>query len=89
MEEFEQVLNNTKVKPIIFTGHYHVEKTISRNGVTAHITPSTFFQIKHDQEEFGVDHHNIGFRVIDLDTSVMMHRVEYLPGNLLSGEPIT
>lgn len=89
MEEFENVLEKSRVKPIIFSGHYHVEKTISRNGICAHITPSTFFQIKHDQTDFGVDHYNIGFRVIDLDTSVMLHRVEYLPGNLLSNESIT
>jgi Icc protein len=82
-ERFAKVLQDARVKPIIFTGHYHVEKTIVTEEAIVHITPSTFFQIKHDQPEFAVDHHNIAYRLIDLSTNSMMHRVEYLPGNLL------
>jgi Icc protein len=82
-EKFAEVLREVGVKPIIFTGHYHVEKTIVTEEAIVHITPSTFFQIKQDQPEFAVDHHNIAYRLIDLSIKSMMHRVEYLPGNLL------
>lgn len=82
-QRFADVLREAEVLPVIFTGHYHVEKTIITEESIVHITPSTFFQIKQDQPEFAVDHHEIAYRVIDLDTNSMMHRVEYLPGNLL------
>lgn len=81
-EAFTEVLEKAPVTPYIFSGHYHVEKTIATKHAVTFITPSTFFQIKHDQDEFGVDHHEIGFRVIDLGPEKMMHRVHYLPGNL-------
>ena len=81
-EVFAKVLEKAPSRPFIFSGHYHVEKTIATRHASTFITPSTFFQIKHDQDEFGVDHHEIGFRVIDLSSGKMMHRVHYLPGNL-------
>lgn len=81
-EDFAEVLKKAPARPYIFSGHYHVEKTIATRNALTFITPSTFFQIKHDQDDFAVDHHQIGFRVIDLSPAKMMHRVHYLPGNL-------
>ena len=68
----------------IFCGHYHVEKTLIYNNVTLMITPSCFFQIGQDQEDFSVDHHRIAYRNIILDKGVLQSTVHYLPGNKLS-----
>ncbi|MFK7806818.1 MAG: metallophosphoesterase [Saprospiraceae bacterium] len=65
----------------IFTGHYHVEKTLIHNNVTQMITPSCFFQIGQTLEEFSVDHHRIAYRIIEMENSVFSSSVQYLPGN--------
>lgn len=80
MDEFQSVLSESQQPVPIFCGHYHVEKTIHFDRASVHITPSTFFQIVHDQDEFGVDHKRIGFRIIDVAETIM-HRVEYFEGH--------
>ena len=64
----------------IFTGHYHVEKAIRKKNILVHITPSCFFQIGQESEEFQVDHYRIGLRVINWENGVMMNGVHYLNG---------
>lgn len=63
----------------IFTGHYHVEKTIRSKNIVVHITPSCFFQIDQHSEAFKVDHHRIGFREIIVQNGYLMNTVRYLP----------
>lgn len=65
----------------VFSGHYHVEKIIRQGNVVAHITPSCFFQIAQQSEEFQVDHYRIAFREIDWENGVIMNAVHYLEGN--------
>lgn len=62
----------------VFTGHYHVEKTIRKNNVVVHITPSCFFQIDQHSQEFKVDHHRIGLREIHWVDGTIMNTVKYL-----------
>ena len=62
----------------IFTGHYHVEKTICKKNVVVHITPSCFFQIDQHSEAFKVDHHRIGLREIFYEDGTIMSTVRYL-----------
>ena len=62
----------------IFTGHYHVEKTICKRNVVVHITPSCFFQIDQHSEKFKVDHHRIGLREISYENGSIMSTVRYL-----------
>jgi len=65
----------------IFTGHYHVEKmAVSKNGVLC-ITPSCFFQVDQNKEEFKVDHHRIAYRLIDLEKEVFKTSVHYIAGS--------
>lgn len=52
----------------IFTGHYHVEKTILQDNLRVFITPSCFVQIGQESATFQPDHYNIGYRVIDIDS---------------------
>ena len=64
----------------IFTGHYHVEKVIRKKNIVVHITPSCYFQIGQESEEFQVDHYRIGLREITWDNGVMMNSVHYFNG---------
>jgi Icc protein len=67
----------------IFTGHYHVEKTLRIKNVEVNITPSTFFQISQESVEFAVDHQRPGFRVIEKNGEVLGHYVVYFDLNTL------
>lgn len=62
----------------VFTGHYHVEKTIKKKNISVHITPSCFFQIDQTSEAFKVDHHRIGLREIFCNDGKIMSTVRYL-----------
>ncbi len=67
----------------VYCGHYHVEKLVAFHNVLAHITPSAYFQIDQFEEEFAVDHHNIGLRVIDIRPDQISSTVVYLEGKRL------
>lgn len=64
----------------VFSGHYHVEKTINRGNVTMQITPSCFVQIHQYQEQFVPDHHRIALRVITLREKEILSTVHYFDG---------
>jgi len=64
----------------VYSGHYHVEKTINRANVTVHITPSCFVQIDQYREDFQVDHHRIALRVITLQEKEILSTVHYFDG---------
>lgn len=57
----------------IFTGHYHVDKSIHYKNLNIHITPSTFFQIDWKEEDFKVDHHKCAYRHIIWDGESINH----------------
>lgn len=60
-----------------FSGHYHVDKIITKFNVTSYITPSCFFQIDQSSDSFKVDHYRVGFREIILNGSKLMNAVHY------------
>ncbi|MEQ8704251.1 MAG: metallophosphoesterase [Phaeodactylibacter sp.] len=62
----------------VFTGHYHVEKVVTKHNLTVYITPSCFFQIGQRSEAFEVDHYRIALRTIDWSNGLMMNAVHYL-----------
>ena len=62
----------------IFTGHYHVEKSLRWQNLDIHITPSCYFQIDWRQEHFAVDHHHIAYRYLEWDGKLLQHAVVYL-----------
>jgi len=67
----------------VFSGHYHVEKTIQKKNMLVQITPSSYFQIDQHKNEFQVDHYRIGFRIITLFDDYWYSTVQYLDGNKL------
>ena len=77
-EDIQEVLFDFPHEITVFTGHYHVEKTIRKRNVVVHITPSCFFQIDQRSKEFKVDHHRIGLREIRLMDGVILNTVKYL-----------
>jgi Icc protein len=62
----------------VFCGHYHVNKTVSVSNLHIHITPSCFFQIRSDIQEFGIDHYRIGYRRIIIEEGRLIHEVVWL-----------
>ena len=78
LDEVQEVLFNFPHEITVFTGHYHVEKTLREKNVTVHITPSCYFQIDQTSEAFKVDHHRIGFREIFCQNGTIRSTVRYL-----------
>lgn len=64
----------------IFTGHYHVEKTLRIKNLLIQITPSLFFQIDQKSDDFKVDHHHIALREIDIEKNHFTSRLKYFSG---------
>ena len=74
------IAKNKNIIPI-FSGHYHVEKTIVQNNAMLFITPSCFFQIDPLSKEFKVGHHRIGYRLIDLGINGFKCSMHYIAGS--------
>ncbi len=64
----------------IFTGHYHVDKTIRINNLFIQITPSLFFQIDQGSTDFKVDHHFIALREIVIENNHFSSTLKYFKG---------
>jgi Icc protein len=82
-EDLQQILLTHSDLIHIYCGHYHVEKLLSYYNLLVHITPSTYFQMNQFQEDFAIDHHRIGFRVIDLLPNQIRSTVVYADGACL------
>ncbi|KAA3622896.1 MAG: hypothetical protein DWQ02_25445 [Bacteroidetes bacterium] len=76
-EEIKQVLLGHNHNLTIFTGHYHVERTVRFKNLEINITPSTYFQISQETVEFSVDHKKPGFRIIEKAGESLSHHVVY------------
>ena len=62
----------------IFTGHYHLERTIAKGNITTYISPSTYLQIHPDYEDFRIFHDRIGYREIMWTEQTLVTNVNYL-----------
>ncbi|HMQ07753.1 MAG TPA: metallophosphoesterase [Saprospiraceae bacterium] len=62
----------------LFTGHYHVEKTIFLHNVECFITPSCFVQIDYRFDEFQPEHYMPSFRNVWIDDGYFSTSVHYL-----------
>ncbi len=67
MEQVQALFAEFPHQISVFCGHYHIEKTVVHDNVTLMITPSCFFQIGQQSEDFSVDHHRIAYRIIEVD----------------------
>ena len=81
--QFQQRIKKVKGIVPVFSGHYHVEKSILVNNVLVHITPSCFFQIDQNTNDFMVDHYRIGFRLIVFTHGKLYNSVHYTNGSRL------
>ena len=70
----------------LFSGHYHVHKSIRYQNLTLHITPSTYFQIDQFHNDFRIDHYRPGFCVIDLLDNQIRQTVRYLEPVMLESK---
>lgn len=76
---FEKLMDNHKSSAIhIFTGHYHVERTIEKGSYNVAITPPLFNAIDDQRAEYKKAHDNIGYRVIEWDDEELRTFVRYL-----------
>lgn len=78
MQLFTKAVGHYKGRLDIFCGHYHVDRVIESGNLSIAITPSTFFQIRSDQDDFGIDHYRAGYRIIEIVPGGIRHWVEYL-----------
>lgn len=76
-EAVMDVLNTYEHPITIFTGHYHVDKSLRKGNVDVHICPSIFFQIDWRETAFKVEHTRPAFRSIRLSAESVEHGVVY------------
>lgn len=62
----------------IFCGHYHTEKTVTKEGKTVYLTPSTIFQIDTQSPYFVMASTQPGWRIIEWKGTQVHTYVEYL-----------
>lgn len=77
-EELQKVLFEFDFTIHVFSGHYHVDKTVFLKNILLYITPACFFQIDQHKEEFQVDHHRPGLREIVLEDRKILTTVKYV-----------
>lgn len=78
-DELVVILSRFPMPFYIFSGHYHVEKSIQFHNISSFITPSFFVQLNQEEEDFTVDHYKPAYRIIDLEsTGKLLTSVRYL-----------
>ncbi len=77
-EEFLELVRDLTCHVTVVCGHYHVEKVVQRGNLLTLLSPSTFYQLKHDTPDFAVDHYRIGIREINLTTHGTTSTVHYV-----------
>ncbi len=76
-EVWQELAQFSKIQHI-FCGHYHTDKTVTKEGKSVHITPSTIFQIDTENPQFAIDHTKPGWRIIECEENYVETYVEYL-----------
>lgn len=80
---FQEMLADDARTIPIFSGHYHVEKTVCKGNITLQITPSCYCQIAQRSTNFEVDHYKIAYRKIKLLEDSWTSTVKYMEGHKL------
>ena len=81
-EDLMAVLTQHSAPVYVFCGHNHTERVIHAGNVTAHITPSTYYQLDSENPQPAVEHTRIALRKIDLENSRLYTAVQYFDGHL-------
>ncbi len=80
IDAIQRILTAYPHRVQVYTGHYHVEKTIQFDNVCVQVTPSCFFQMDQSSLTFKVDHYQIAMRIIDLSSNRIASTVRYFEG---------
>ncbi len=83
-KELQKLFHDYEKNIYLFCGHYHTEKLVHLDNLHIAITPSTYFQIDPNTDEFKVDSYKIGFRLIEVSKNRCMSTTKYIDGKLLS-----
>ncbi|MBK8387893.1 MAG: metallophosphoesterase family protein [Saprospiraceae bacterium] len=79
IDEFNDLLDKfSHLSFYIFTGHYHVERSMQYKNCHLFITPSCFLQIADTSPEFIVDHYVPAYRRIVIEDDLFLSTVKYL-----------
>ena len=79
IERFQKLTSRyNELEFFIFSGHYHVERSLKLRNMNVYITPSCFIQISDKDVEFKADHYYPAYRRIVFDKETFMTTVRYL-----------
>lgn len=76
-KEVQDLLLSYPGEVLVFSGHYHVDKSVHLKNLHVFVTPSTFFQLDQSTAEFRVDHYRIGWREMVWEGEVFQTTVRY------------
>lgn len=77
-DEVLDILKHSNRECQVFCGHYHVEKTLTFDNVSIHITPSLFIQLSSSNHSFEIEHKIAGWRHITIKDDKLDTGVKYL-----------
>ena len=77
-EEVREILVGYPGQVFVFSGHFHIEKTIIHKNIIQHITPSCYLQISQWSNEFEIDHFRVAFREVVFQNQSLRSTVVYL-----------
>jgi len=78
MDEVWPILTQLSAIQAIFCGHYHTERSITREGQQVYLTPSTMLQINPDTPDFQIVHTVPGWRIMTCQDKQVYTYVEFL-----------
>ena len=64
--EILRLFDSQDYKIDFFSGHYHVDKTLTYNNTSIHICPSPFFTINQKNIEFEIEHQKPCYQILEL-----------------------
>lgn len=82
MDVVQKVLRNINNIQGIFCGHFHVERSIRMYNHIVFVTPSTFFQIDDNSDDFAISSYDIAWRKIKWDGTHLLTSVKYIRKDL-------
>lgn len=79
-DDLMKVLTVHPAPVYVFCGHYHTERIAHAGNVSAHITPSLYFQLDSEAEQPAIEHTRMALRVIDFEQERLVTAVKYFDG---------
>jgi len=70
MDQLQETLYTFSGRVSVFCGHYHNSKEFSHGNLDIYLTPSTYYQISDEREDFFISSRDIGWRSIELSDRI-------------------